>query len=263
MKPVPVWPDSAYSVFVRAETDGMVGHTHLALLSPPDAPACRGYVKHFVNHGTERCLFNEWFCHHLLQALGVAQPHCALMRAPIMGTGPLAWAFVSCEPSPVNHGTPKQIYSMVDAAQLKELARRLLQADMLPRLIAADQLIANPDRNLGNLVFTGKRTFVAIDHSNALHGPAWKWGDLWWTQKPVRSVLTEFVRNVAGPIPVAVANALVAAADVVQEAYYAHQVELRSIMDASNSADTAAVMDMTWWRCDALGRWFRIEHQVI
>lgn len=257
------WPDTAYRAAVRREHDGLAADTHLALLAPPDGKRCRGYVKHFNNPAHHRGLFNEWFCHHLLQALGVPQPRCAVMRAPCLATGQLGWAFVSCEASPVHHGTPKQIYRTADLAGLKQLAGRLLACELLPLLIAADQLLANEDRNLGNLVFVGKNTFVAIDHSHALHGPGWAAGDMWFTQQAVGSKLLQFIEDFAGPLPTHHANAIVAAADVVQEQYFLRQDELRTMLNTAGNADTAAAMDMVWWRCVALGQWFRMAMRAI
>ena len=258
------WPDEAYRSYLRAESGGMSGRTHLALLAPPVGEPCRGFVKHFDPATHPRALFNEWFSVHLLQALSIPVPRCALLRAPTGGPGPLSWAFVSCEASPTSHGTPKQFYSLTDQAANQVLASRLLATAGLPQLIAADQLIANGDRNLGNVVFTGTHSMVAIDHDHALHGPAWSFGQLWCSQHPCRSTLLDFVLEVRrGELPPPVASAVVAAAEVVQEAYYAAQDDLRSIMNAANHSETATAMDATWWRCNDLAQWFKIRLDVI
>jgi hypothetical protein len=260
---VEVWPHEAYLAFLKPVTGGLIARTHLALLRSPDGEQCRGYVKHFAGPGLTRALFNEWFCAHLVQALGLSMPRCALMEAPDMGTGPLGWAFLSCEPKPQFSGTPKEIYDLRSAPANRELALRLLRCLQLPAMLAIDQLAANADRNLGNFVFTGPSSFVAIDHSNALHGPNWQTPDTYFAQHPVRYLLLDFLESVLGRLPDGSANAVVAAADVVQDAYWAVQDALRQDMECAANPDVAAAMDMIWWRCRDLGEWFRKRMQVI
>lgn len=257
------WPADAYRHALRLETGGQAAETHLALFQPPDGRRCRGFVKHFVGPETVKCLFNEWFCFHVLEAVGVPQPRCAIVRAPRWSSHVLEPAFVSCEPSPVNHGTPKQRYNPADLLQLRELARRLLGCYQLPSVIAADQLIANGDRNMGNLVFTGESTLVAIDHSHALHGPSWVWGDHWRTQQRVGSKVIDLLRHVLGGVPLNTANAIVAASEATQERYYETQDYLREVLSCRQDQDAHTAMDMTWWRCDKLADWVRLELGVI
>ena len=257
------WPVEAYKQSLRPEGDGGIAETHLALLQPPGGKSCRAYVKHFDAATKPRCLFNEWFSFHVLDALGVPQPRCAIMLAPKWGSNQLEWAFVSCEASPVTFGTPKQIYRPHDLPQLRKLSERLLQCVCLPVLVAVDQLIANDDRNLGNLVFTGDSAFVAIDHSNALHGPAWTWTEHYQTQRPVRMKLVDLMRMTHGTIPPMTASALIAAAEVVQEAYYATQDDVRRATRCGQDLTSTTAMEMTWWRCNDLSTWIKDELGVI
>ncbi len=46
------------------------------------------------------------------------------------------------------------------------------------RVALFDELVANPDRHIGNLLFDGKDKFWLIDHSHALTGPNWTPNDL-------------------------------------------------------------------------------------
>jgi hypothetical protein len=117
---------------------------------------------------------------------------------------------------------------------------------------------------MGNLVFTGKDTFLAIDHSNALHGPAWENVHLCSTQHMVESkpiLLLELANG--GAVPDRVKGMLVAAAEVIQETYYAKQDELRARLGVQSSADAGRAMDMTWWRCGELSNWTRQRLKVI
>lgn len=260
---VEIWPPQSYVQYLDVPADGHIAATHKALLQAPDGSRLRGFVKHFIRPGTHQGLLNEVLGCQILGAMGVPVPRCAVMPAPIPGAGQLAWAFISCEPSPVSHGTPNEIYQLADALQLEALADRLKQCALLPTMIAADQLIANGDRNTGNLVFTGKFGFVAIDHSNVLHGPGWKIEDTWFQQHPVASVPLKLFAMAQRPITADEANRLVAAAEVVQERFYQLQDALRQRTGAAESADVCAAMDMVWWRCRDLATWFRMHLRVI
>ena len=150
-----------------------MAYTHLAEVRNISGELCRAYVKHFPNN-QPRALFNECFGHAVMSAMGVPQPPCAVMLAPVFEADPpmIAWSFISCQPRPTFDGTPKEIYKIEDAVALSILIKRIFSCPMLPLLIAADQLVMNGDRNLGNFVFTGKRAFVAIDHGEIMGGGA-------------------------------------------------------------------------------------------
>jgi len=53
------------------------------------------------------------------------------------------------------------------------------------------------------------------------------------------------------------------AAEVVPEAYWELQDELRTTLGTANDADCAAAMEMVWWRCRDLADWFRMRLGVI
>lgn len=248
-----IWPSTCYVRKIQQQHGGVRAFTHLAQLISPTGELCRGYVKHFPA-SAPRGLFNEWFGYTAMSALSIPQPACAFMEAPIDGV--TAWAFVSLQPSPSFEGTPKEQYNTNDAAQLPALIKRLLDCHDLPRLMAADQLIMNGDRNLGNLVFTGKRSFVAIDHSDILGGPDWELESLIKTTTWSRSKIIEDLIGIKNLRP-STCGALVAAAEIVQQAYFDTQIELKMALNAGTNRDAEIAIEALWWRCLEIASWFR------
>lgn len=261
--PPAIWPATAYIRPIQPALGGIRAFTHLADLRQPDGVACRGYVKHYPAHLT-RGLFNEWFGYTLMQALGVPQPPCAIMQAPVMAMpgNPLAWAFVSCQPRPRFDGTPVQIYNLKDPNQHAELKKRLFACHALPLLIAADQILKNADRNLGNMVFTGKNNFVAIDHSDILGGPAWTTAETHFTQAWATSRLIEQFETLDTLKP-AMVSAIMASAELASEAYFEAQLELAQALNAHQNGDTKAALDMAWWRAVDLRNWFKDKFRLM
>lgn len=49
----------------------------------------------------------------------------------------------------------------------------MLDSGQSPSIIALDDLIANTDRNLGNLLRTRKGQYILIDHGRVLDGVNW------------------------------------------------------------------------------------------
>lgn len=163
---------SAYITAVRLETSGRTALTHLALVRDTRNVVRRAYVKQFPDNAP-RGLFNEYFGYVFMSAMGIPQPEAAIMYAPSEDG---AWhpSFVSFETQPQAQGTAKEIYTdLDDGTQLARLANRLLSCCGFYALVAADELCINEDRNTGNLIFTGARSFVVIDHSDILGGAGW------------------------------------------------------------------------------------------
>lgn len=250
-----VWEAQQYVAPVAPEHGGCMAFTHLALLRNRRGGPVRGYVKHYTPQ-QPRGLFNEWLGYALMSALGVPQPLAAVMPAPLPGTDVVAWAFVSLQPTPRFEGTPKQLYNLLDPKQHRPLIERLMACPALPLLVAADQLLANDDRNMGNLVFTGKNQFVAIDHGGILGGTDWHAGDLWYTQhwersKPIEDLVT--IDRLSDKFK----NTLLAAAMEVEDMHHAQQPHLRQALGAADNVDVATALQAVWWRAIALAPWFR------
>jgi hypothetical protein len=252
----PVWDSSCYIRPIALQTSGASAVTHLAQLCAPDGKLCRGYVKHFYQHSPQG-LFNEWFGHTLLSALGIPQPPAAVMCGPMYDNlAPLAWAFVSCEPTPRFDGTPKEIYNLAIIGQYKHLVARLFACASLPALVAADQLAINADRNIGNIVFTGDNSFVAIDHMDILGGSCWTAHSL---QAPPAWVESKLIERLVTPVQLspAMRNTVYAAAQVVQEQYKAIDLAFKEALKYSDGNDVATAIDAIALRCDPMTDWFK------
>lgn len=254
-----VLPNDHYLRTIRAQSGGLRALTHLALVRGPDGQPQRGYVKQFPVDAP-RSLFNEWFGYIFMSALGVPQPVAGVLLAPIPGEPRMAWAFVSFEALPRSDGTPKEIYDPRNAAHMQALATRLLECHAFAALTAADQLCINGDRNMGNLVFTGSRTFVAIDHSDILGGPGWELDSLIRPTGWAEAKLFEFCRSIK-PLTPTQRNAFAAAADVATEAMHMQWQPLRAAMKDHREACLA--LDAVWWRSLDVARWFRDRLQLL
>jgi hypothetical protein len=252
-----VWSASQYVRPIAVVTEGRRASTHLAEIRSPIGVPLRAYVKHFPDH-IPRGVFNEVFGYVVMSAMGVPQPQVALMPAPLQvrSDKPWLWAFVSCEPRPTTEGTAKQLYDIENAKQHAKLVKRLFSCPALPLLIAADQLLRNGDRNIGNLVFRSKQSFVAIDHSEILGGGEWNLGDLWFAQTWERSLLIEALVDMSTLEP-SMRSAIYGAAQSVAAKFFELQGQLRDALDCSNSVEAAVAMDAVWWRCISLAGWFQ------
>jgi hypothetical protein len=251
-----IWAANQYVRSIRTETSGERAATHLAEIRTPLGVAVRAYVKHFPDN-VPRGMFNEIFGYVVMSALGVPQPNVAIMQAPIdmLPTKPWSWAFVSIEPRPVFDGTPKQLYNIQIPEQHTKLVQRLFACPALPLLIAADQVLKNADRNIGNLVFTGKSSFVAIDNGEILGGGAWRLGDLWFSQSWAVSKLIECLVPLDSLKP-EMRSAICASAQVVADKFFEAQNDLRLALECEMSTDATVAMDALWWRCLSLADWF-------
>lgn len=250
------WPTTQYKRFIRMETSGKSAHTHLAEVATLSGEVCRAYVKHYGParpHG----LFNEWFGHIVLGALNVPQPPAALMPVHVPGTTLLAWAFCSLEPTPRFDGSAKQLYSLDDPAQHEALLRRLFAdcAHTLPRLIAADQLLMQGDRNIGNILFTGKSHFLAIDNGEILGGAQIQRAELVAPRPWSRSKLIEDLVPISALKP-GFCNALVAAAQLAVVELHGKQPAIQAAIGYPANAETAVPYDAVWWRGLELERLF-------
>lgn len=255
----PTWKASNYYRFIRLESSGRQALTHLADLHKPDGDMCRAYVKHYPTH-YPRGLFNEWFGHIVLGALGVPQPPAAILPAPIPGTSTVAWAFCSMEPTPRFDGTAKYIYNITNPHEYTALIKRLFEdcEHLLPGLIAADQLLIHGDRNIGNIAFTGKKSFVAIDAGGILGGADNAPRNLLYPAGWVRSKLIEDLVPITDIKP-KMSSALIAAAQCAAELFYERQAELSAVLNYPGHSEIAVCFDAVWWRTLEIESLFRTK----
>ena len=248
-----VLDSSHYLRPIRSETGGTIANTHLAMVKDAAGVPARAFVKVFPDT-SPRGLLNEWLGYALMSALGIPQPPAAIMQTPFPN-GVLYWAFVSFQPRPVSEGTPKEIYDLHDGKKVKRMVARLLACHAFASMVAADQLCMNADRNLGNLVFTGHKEFVVIDHGEILGGSDWATDSLLCTTRWVDSKALQ-IATLHGPLPVSVANSIYAAAEVVAEQFFESYSALVSNVNPNDERDIAIAINAIWWRSLELTKWF-------
>lgn len=254
-----VLPPEHYLRLIKIQEGGIRALTHLAMVRGTSGQPQRAYVKQFP-HIAPRSLFNEWFGYIFMSAMGVPQPESGVLLAPVPGQARSAWAFVSFEPMPRNEGTPKEIYNLTDERHAQLLTARLLACQGFALLNAADQLCINGDRNIGNLVFTGPRSFVAIDHSDILGGYDWKLDSLLCPTTWASAKLIELCQAVKPLLP-SQRDSLVAAADVAIEALYLQWKPLRDALQ--DNRESCIALDAVWWRSLSVAQWYRDKLQLL
>lgn len=183
----------AYRGELSSPAEAGVEFTHLALLAIDGAgsPPVRAYVKiypqAYPDGSPARGLVNELVGHFFSCRAGLPTPSRAglivldpscISRTPhwLDRTKPVAgwWS--------EDMGT-KSLRACLNIDALPEHSSARLQAFMDAKafllrhaetsaVIAFDDLIANVDRNLGNIL-AGPRTITLIDHGRVLTGPAW------------------------------------------------------------------------------------------
>lgn len=232
---------------------GGIRDTHLALIRY-EGGTRRAYIKHFPDHEPFG-LFNEALACTILTGLGVPCAAGAVIYAPVMGAGPVRPAFASLESPLKFEGTAKQIYK-VHAAGMAELTRRLHACGAFASIVAADQLLANSDRNLGNIAFVGPHTLEIFDHDAILGGPSLPTERLYEPLGWSRSKLIEDL-NPIHTLPKRVKTSIMAAAEVLLERFYQIQPDFREAIQVKANGRSCASADAIWWRSLDLVEWFR------
>lgn len=178
-------------------SDGQSAHTHIALLDIDDSgkPA-RCYVKLYpdVFAGREhRGIVNEIVGHVLASAMGAPVPTRAgliALQGDQLADLP-SWAtrqsqLVAWWVQDVASPSLRAFYSLSDLSQaaeaiqkkLNDVRKELLKSDQIYLIVALDDLIANIDRNIGNLLRLKKGDYVLIDHGLCLTSDFWIHTDL-------------------------------------------------------------------------------------
>lgn len=254
-------PANNYVRMVRKELGGAMAQTHLAIVKNERGVDMRAYVKHFPKY-SPRGLFNEYVGYTVMSALGMPQPESAIINAPIPSTNLSGMAYVSFQPMPISEGTPKEIYNLSKLNQCKSLVERLIACTMFPSMIAADQVCMNQDRNMGNLVFTSKKGFVLIDHSEILGGSNSDISSLLKTTEKVESIPLLMCEQFS-PLTDRTKSALCGAADVVAEMMWKEYVSLCTELNADEQIEVQIALEAIWWRSLELSDWFKNEMGVL
>lgn len=239
-----------------------MAQTHLAIVKNKSGVELRAFVKHFPV-SSPRGLFNEYVGYTVMSALGMPQPESAVIKAPIPSTNQANFAFVSFQPVPVTEGTPKEIYNLNKTTEnLRALAERIVGCAAFPGMIAADQVCMNHDRNLGNLVFTSKKGFVLIDHSEILGGSNSDINQLLKTTQKVNSKPLAMCEKFY-PLKQRVKSAICGSADVVAERMWTEYTALCEALEADENREVKIALEAIWWRSLELSKWLKKEMGIL
>ncbi|MBB3232899.1 hypothetical protein [Halomonas stenophila] len=177
--------------------DGQSAHTHIALLQVAShLPPLQGYVKFYPNllpnGAPHRGLVNEIVGHLMSTRLGVKVPdraglivlparHLASLPKwiahndadqPLVGWWSQDMSFPSLKgyfrlDGDTRAWTPKE-WALLESAR-----QELVNSDQVHAIIALDDLLANVDRNIGNLLRKVQGQYLLIDNGKCLTGEEW------------------------------------------------------------------------------------------
>ncbi|HBO7446406.1 TPA: hypothetical protein L4885_006300 [Pseudomonas aeruginosa] len=200
-------------------TDGAMAHTHIALLdigAPPKPQRC--YVKFYPDFSgghDHRGIVNEIIGHVVASAMGAPVPSDAgliILSGSQLANRP-SWADESsalCGWWVRDMVSPsiKAYYELDDLYQAAEVLRQkvaslrneILSSSLVNLIIAFDDLIANVDRNIGNLLRLRGGDYVLIDHGLCLTSDSWIAHELDPSQKYPNKI-SEFLAPESGFLP--------------------------------------------------------------
>ena len=174
--------------------DGCSAHTHIALLNldaqrQPEPCYVKFYPDKLASDDIHRGLVNEIVGHVLGAELGACVPDAAgliILPPSCLGSRP-QWVADSDDAPLVGwwckdmaHPSLKAHYHIPDKpsanhqAALKKAFEELASSPEIHQAIALDSLLANVDRNIGNLLRKAKGRYVLIDHGKCLTGDGWR-----------------------------------------------------------------------------------------
>ena len=189
-------PFKNYKKFLNPAVDGCMGlMTHVAQVVWSDGVQRDSYVK-FYGENKKRALLNEAIGYLLINSLKLPQPEFAGFMAfeiseeltpdiwnqvsAVDRYRGITYAWVCTNTNGINRRVELDQASSPEVKKYLEahLIEALKNWDKLPHLIMCDDLLANNDRNLGNLLELPNKTFTLIDHGGILYGDNWSPWDI-------------------------------------------------------------------------------------
>lgn len=255
-----------YVRFVRRINEGLLATTFLAQVNY-QGELRRAYLKIYNLTEQPKAVWNEVLGYLFAQAMDIPSPPVFFVDVPpqdVIASG-FATTLIAVravatleahDPSVATDGTAKTLFES-GSVDLSQIRSRLLSSAAGRALVAFDEVIGNPDRNIGNIVFSWKHGVVAIDHGYILSGPLWTSQSLNSTHDYPNKAL-----NVANdkPLRESEKSALQAAGEVMLEAYFEAMLPLQSAMGYRTNIETTAAFDFVWWRAQRLTR--RMAHML-
>lgn len=188
-----VLPESAYLTSHELVTEGLMGVTRKASIEWDDGTIRKCYIKVYPSINRVIKICNELTGFLIAKALGLKQPEGAALiplnkmyygdylSVTDVNSSEVVWAWVTTECGSSIKGifqlnNFEALYALdpINAQQKLNHAFNLIcDQKNLPELIAFDDLIANNDRNIGNLVMLGNGEMGIIDHGEILGRVDW------------------------------------------------------------------------------------------
>lgn len=216
----------------------------------------RAYLKVYDLSAQPMAVVNEVLGYLFAQAMQVPAPAAFFVEVPSDALLPFGWlgpaghliravgTLEAHDPSVATDGTAKTMV-LSGAMTLPQLRERLLKAPAGQALVAFDEAVGNPDRNIGNIVLSWKHGVVAIDHGCILTGPTWTTSTLNSATR-VRNVVLDVLQTT--PLSDGEKNGLQAAAETLNASYYSSMAELQGVIGHRTSTIGTAAFDFVWWR---------------
>lgn len=258
-----------YVRFVKKVSEGRLATTFLALVSYGGSIR-RAYIKLYDHSTQPKAVLNEVLGYLYAQAMGMPSPPVFFVEIPAFdivasgflpsSVGPLRamGTLEAHDPGVVGEGTAKTLYS--PSFDLPQIKHRLMSSPAGRTLMSFDEAVGNPDRNIGNIVFSRKHGVVAIDHGCILTGPTWTAFTLNSTFNQ-RNLVFDIVDKT--PIVASEKNALLAAAQVMLETYYERLNELVTVLHHPADSELVAAFDFVWWKALRLNERMAMMLKVI
>jgi hypothetical protein len=245
---------AGYVRILKRITEGNLALTCLASVKY-EGVLRRAYLKVYDSSTQPMAPLNEVMGFLFAQAMNVPSPQVFLIDVPSVDLACFGWksrdasvralgTLEAHDPSVATDGTAKTFYTS-GAMDIPQIRDRLLRSPAGRALMAFDEAVGNSDRNIGNIVFSWKHGVVAIDHGCILSGPAWTPASLRYRQS-CRNVIFELVSS--SSISSSDQNSLIAAAEVLLEAYYEAMLSLGTVLAFRTDVTGNAVFDYVWWR---------------
>lgn len=188
-----VLPESSYLTSHELVTEGEMGVTRKASIEWDDGTIRKCYVKVYPSFNRIMKICNELTGFTLAKALGLKQPEGAAiiplnkifysdyMSVTDLNNSEIVWAWITTECGSSLKGIFQlnniehlfRVDPITTQKKINHAFSLICNQKNLPELIAFDDLIANNDRNIGNLVMLGDGEMGIIDHGEILGRVDW------------------------------------------------------------------------------------------
>ena len=191
------WQDDSYIALLKTSEN-----------EPPKRCYLKFYPKFLCNKKENKGIINEIIGYVLGKEMGVNVPSQAgiISISPKLLPSPPSYALseekiIGWWSSDTGNDSLKVLYNIDYSSddieeKLFQTAKKLAGKEEIHKIIAFDGLIANIDRNVGNILSGNNDLYTIIDHGQCLTGEYWSISDLDPAPKePYKNLLQELIKN--------------------------------------------------------------------